>query len=754
MLLASLAIGLLLAGGLLVHRSLAAPVDGFALPCQPYYVSGYNFGEYAPERGAHHAGQDIGCKAGTPIYAAANGTVVYSALTPESYRWGNLVVIEHTHPGGGKMTTLYGHMSNARQVAAGQTVTRGQLIGYVGPSYTAENGNWANHLHFQVHYGAYDVASGQYSGPTNRGYVPQNELNTLKNPTAYLNEGIAAYDANPIAVEGAGTMYYNSTVQVTFRVRNIGSNPWEVGGPNPVKLGTLGPKDRGSGFAMSGNGWSSPNRISLQSRTETGQVGTFTATFTRNNVAPGTYVECFAPVVEGVGWLAEPTPTCATINVQPPGYRYQYVKQTTSTVSSPTDLSTGANAMNLTPGQTRNFKVMLTNTGELPWTTSGNNPVRLGTTRPMDRNSVFSTIGNGGLPASENWLSGSRASAIDGRYDSGSNSVVADSEITTGETAVFSFTATASDNPGARNEYFQPVVEGLGWMPDIGMYFPTSIADRGYHYSYVGQSPGTIALSAATPTTDVVLQLKNTGQQAWPVGGNLNLATDRPRDAQSPFSTASGTGAWLNPSRPSTIDRNVTSPGKTTVDTNETAEFTFRVTKPQNVASGTYPLYVRPVQEGVALLPEDYGVFFPVTVNNEAYDYQFVSQTAPAALTSANPVRTGTIVVKNIGTQTWSSASGTPFRLGTDNPRDRTSGFYTAGQGWLAPNRIQLNRNLTDSAKNGPPVTVAPGENAEFSITFTRGSIPAGTYPEYFTPVVDGYGWLRSIGLYLPVTVQ
>lgn len=291
-------------------------------------------------------------------------------------------------------------------------------------------------------------------------------------------------------------------------------------------------------------------------------------------------------------------------------------------------------------------------------------------------------------------------------------------------------------------------------MPDIGLYFPTSIADRGYHYSYVGQSPSAITLGSTSPTADITLQIRNTGQQSWPVGGNLNLATDRPRDTQSPFITASGTGSWLNPSRPSTIDRNVTNTSKSTVDTNEVAEFTFRVTKPANVGSGTYNLYVRPVQEGVALLPEDYGIFFPITVNNNPYDYQFVSQTAPATLTSGNPTRTGAIVVKNTGTQTWSSATSTPLRLGTDNPRDRTSGFYTNGQNWLAPNRIQLTANLTDSSKNGPPVTVAPGENAQFTITFSRGSVPAGTYPEYFTPVVDGYGWLRSIGIYLPVTVQ
>ncbi|MDP9212142.1 MAG: M23 family metallopeptidase, partial [bacterium] len=138
----------------LVPAAPAEAADGYQYPCSPYRLSGYNFGQYVSGWG-YHAGQDIGCSSGTPVYAIADGKVVYSALTPDSWRWGNLIMIEHTNPDGSKATSLYGHLSNNRRVAAGQHVSKGQHIGAIGPSNTRENGRWGDHLHFAVHLGAY-----------------------------------------------------------------------------------------------------------------------------------------------------------------------------------------------------------------------------------------------------------------------------------------------------------------------------------------------------------------------------------------------------------------------------------------------------------------------------------------------------------------------------------------------------------------------------------------------------------------------
>ena len=90
--------------------------------------------------GGYHMGLDIGASFGSPIVAAAGG-MVEEANGDNSHGYGNHVLISH----GNGYETLYAHMS--RIVAkAGETVSQGQLIGYVGQTGYA-NGP---HLHFEV----------------------------------------------------------------------------------------------------------------------------------------------------------------------------------------------------------------------------------------------------------------------------------------------------------------------------------------------------------------------------------------------------------------------------------------------------------------------------------------------------------------------------------------------------------------------------------------------------------------------------
>ena len=88
--------------------------------------------------GEFHKGIDIGAPNGTPIIATADG-VVKSAQTVNGY--GREVVIDHGHD----VETIFGHMSGFA-VMAGQTVTRGQVIGYVGHSGKTTG----SHLHYEV----------------------------------------------------------------------------------------------------------------------------------------------------------------------------------------------------------------------------------------------------------------------------------------------------------------------------------------------------------------------------------------------------------------------------------------------------------------------------------------------------------------------------------------------------------------------------------------------------------------------------
>ncbi len=93
-------------------------------------------------QGLHgHNGVDFGARRGSPIHAAANGTVIIAKNGGWNGGYGNYVVI--SHPNGTQ--TLYGHMINAI-VSPGQSVTSGQVIGYVGSTGQSTGA----HLHFEV----------------------------------------------------------------------------------------------------------------------------------------------------------------------------------------------------------------------------------------------------------------------------------------------------------------------------------------------------------------------------------------------------------------------------------------------------------------------------------------------------------------------------------------------------------------------------------------------------------------------------
>ena len=89
----------------------------------------------------NHGGTDIGASYGSAIYAADSGTVVRSS-DGWNGGWGNYVMIDH----GNGMQTLYAHMSS-RAVSVGQTVSRGQTIGYVGSTGMSTG----PHLHFEMY---------------------------------------------------------------------------------------------------------------------------------------------------------------------------------------------------------------------------------------------------------------------------------------------------------------------------------------------------------------------------------------------------------------------------------------------------------------------------------------------------------------------------------------------------------------------------------------------------------------------------
>ena len=111
----------------------------FIWPVDGPVVSGFGM-----RWGRMHEGIDIAVPAGTPIRAAASGSVVLLQSEAESGGYGNFTCLDH----GGGLQTCYAHQSSFA-VGSGQSVSQGEVIGYVGCTGHC----FGDHLHFEVRIG-------------------------------------------------------------------------------------------------------------------------------------------------------------------------------------------------------------------------------------------------------------------------------------------------------------------------------------------------------------------------------------------------------------------------------------------------------------------------------------------------------------------------------------------------------------------------------------------------------------------------
>jgi hypothetical protein len=401
-----------------------------------------------------------------------------------------------------------------------------------------------------------------------------------------------------------------------------------------------------------------------------------------------------------------------------------------------------------------NVKAFIKNVGDIPWTSSGPNPVRLGTTNPRDRPDPLATGGDGSIPLSENWPYYSRPSGIDGRLNS-NNTITPTDTVNPGETAVFSFTITAPNQPGNYIEYYNPLVENVTWMNDLGMNFPFRVLPPGNHYEWAGQTePGPFQLGRTSSSAK--LYIKNSGQNSWDVGGKVRLGTWGPRDRVSPFSAG-----WLSPTRPSAINQNASNPADPVVHPGQVARFDFNVQNEGTVPSGNYREYLRVLSENEEWFPEDYGISLPVNVTAPDRDYQVISQRFSKDINNLKygDEFTATLAIRNLGTQAWQTNGTNPLRIGTSRPRDRESGFrvLTGSDPWLSPARASgidgRVTNLANMSTDGDN-SIDQTDIAYFKIPIKiPNNLPPGTYPEYFNLLQEDLTWLPDLGINFPFTV-
>ena len=96
-----------------------------------------------------HLGVDIWADAGTPVYAAFNGTIHSFSHNDNFGDYGPTIILQHNLDGL-TLFSLYGHLSrtNLKGLFIGKEIIAGELIGNFGTN--EENGHWPPHLHFQL----------------------------------------------------------------------------------------------------------------------------------------------------------------------------------------------------------------------------------------------------------------------------------------------------------------------------------------------------------------------------------------------------------------------------------------------------------------------------------------------------------------------------------------------------------------------------------------------------------------------------
>ena len=154
-------------------------------PLENYKISGAKFLQNVSSWGIH-LGEDCKAKAGDAVKSIYRGEIVYSALHPGSSQkgnWGNIIIIRHKLLGKGQIFySLYGHLGKGLE-NVGDKVKKGELVGYMGKAYSAENGWWPAHLHFAIYTGPWSgkILPGYYRKEQNR-----TKLSYWKNPTEWI----------------------------------------------------------------------------------------------------------------------------------------------------------------------------------------------------------------------------------------------------------------------------------------------------------------------------------------------------------------------------------------------------------------------------------------------------------------------------------------------------------------------------------------------------------------------------------------
>ena len=252
-------------------------------------------------------------------------------------------------------------------------------------------------------------------------------------PAPSFHAAFQSESAWPTLVPGASTT-------LTVKFQNTGTATWQKGvAGQQANLGLNGDTLAFANLGMN-DGWLSPNRLAttVESTVLPGQTGTFTFNV-RAPLALGTYSLPLRPVIDGVTWMEDSGVFMVIVSAA--SYHSKWVSQT----AYPT-LHVGEISQPLT--------ITFMNAGATAWTkgTLGQE-ARLGIN--LD-DVTWSSLG-------VNWPFASRVATQ------------AEAVVNAGQAATFTFQVKAPAAPGVYSIHLRPVVDGVTWMEDEGVFLVVTV---------------------------------------------------------------------------------------------------------------------------------------------------------------------------------------------------------------------------------------------------------------------------------------
>lgn len=505
----------------------------------------------------------------------------------------------------------------------------------------------------------------------------------------------------------------NDVVNARIRIKNRSGTTWYSDGNVPVGQRAL----RLATFAYESTPYANPsdpawlgttNQIKMvESSVPDGATATFNFTFKAPLQNINNYWTRFTPVLDGVSFYPYIGLSFTTFTPTP---IYSYSVTESSGVTS-----------NVPTNYTVPVSYTIKNTGNVTWFNdaskpAGSLPLRILTTRPYYRNSLFYD--------SSTWITPNQIKMTSPR-------------VAPGESSTFVFNIKTPGTAGTYTEQFGLVLDGGIAYPDINQIkFSTNVSD--YNYSVISNNIPNNLVPGQKFSSKIVLE--NTGSATWYADGNTPLNTHSvrlmtPGYGQHPFADKSDSD-WLGTSSQVRLSTPSVAPG-------QTGEFNFDFVVPYTY--GSFNSVFQLVLDGVYIVPEFIQRQTTVATISASYSHQPGGIHPSLTAMTKSQTSNGKLIVKNTSNFIWynddskpSQLRGGAVRLVMANPYYRPSPFSSADASWLGTmNQIKMTTAV-----------VSPGENAEFNFTW-KAPNQSGTYRERFTLVLDGYALFPDIGMEL-----